>query len=75
MEEFATRLEAALERAASAPTCMAPSPRTYCASRTPKPTMDTTPAVAICDVSVDFISDLYDANSAALYDANLDANM
>ena len=54
---------------------MAPSPRTYCASRTPKPTLDTTPAVAICDGSVDFVSDPYDANSAAGYDANLDANI
>ncbi|MBK7153000.1 MAG: DUF86 domain-containing protein [Sandaracinaceae bacterium] len=35
---------------------------------------DMTPAVAICDVSVDFASDRYDASSAAGYDANLDAN-
>ena len=35
---------------------------------------DTTPSVATYDVSVDFASEPYDANSAARYDANLDAN-
>jgi hypothetical protein len=43
-------------------------------SRATNPGPDTTHSVAIYDVSVDFASDRYDANSAAGYDANLDAN-